>query len=130
MGGPRVGAARGRQVSILDKSVVEDGVTCAVIEAFQNSADHGFWDGMEYREDRIKEIPGKLCLIHSEVSEALEAYRKSHPEKMIADVGEELADVCIRVFDLCGALHIDLGKAIVEKMAKNRARPRMHGKRC
>jgi hypothetical protein len=39
--------------------------------AHTNSRDKGFWDGPENNS-----IPTKLCLIHSEVSEWLEAYRK------------------------------------------------------
>lgn len=40
----------------------------------QNARDHGWWDGVENKDPRV--IPEKLCLIHSEVSEALECYRE------------------------------------------------------
>ncbi|UTW68651.1 hypothetical protein KHA80_14230 [Anaerobacillus sp. HL2] len=39
-----------------------------------------------------------LLFIHSEVSEVLEADRKGDTDNFT----EELADVCIRIFDLCG----------------------------
>ena len=64
-----------------------------------------------------------LALIHSEVSEALEADRKGDIENFV----EELADVVIRVFDLCGSRNIDLGKAIEEKMLKNEGREYKYG---
>ena len=64
-----------------------------------------------------------LALIHSEVSEALEADRKGDKENF----AEELADVCIRIFDLCGLKNIDLEKAILEKMERNKSRTYKHG---
>lgn len=73
--------------------------------------------------DDPKETGTMLALIHSEVSEALEADRIGDDENF----AEELADVVIRVFDLCGFMNIDLGTEIDKKMAKNRLRPHMHG---
>lgn len=74
--------------------------------------------------DEKKETATWLALIHSEVSEALEADRKGDQENF----EEELADVCIRIFDLCGLMGIDLEKAIIDKMGYNTTRPRKHGK--
>lgn len=68
----------------------------------------------------------RLALIHEEVSEALRELRKKDyvPEKF----AEELADICIRVFDLAGWLGIDLEMAILDKMKKNEDRPHKHDK--
>ena len=68
----------------------------------------------------------KLCLIHSEISEAMEGHRKGLmddklPHRPMMEV--ELADAVIRIFDLAGALDFDLGGAIAEKMAFNAQRP-------
>lgn len=68
----------------------------------------------------------KLCLVHSEVSEAMEGHRKGLnddklPHRPMAEV--ELADAVIRICDLAGALGFDLGGAIVEKAAFNAIRP-------
>lgn len=67
----------------------------------------------------------KLCLIHSEISEAMEADRKhlndSHlPNRPGREV--ELADALIRIFDLAGGYDMDLAGALVEKLAYNRER--------
>jgi NTP pyrophosphatase (non-canonical NTP hydrolase) len=73
--------------------------------------------------DEQRETGTLLALIHSEVSEALEADRKGDQENFV----EELADVCIRIFDLCGSREIDLEKAISEKMQRNKTRSYKHG---
>ena len=67
----------------------------------------------------------KLCLIHSEISEAMEGDRKNLmddklPHRPMREV--ELADAVIRIFDLAGAYNMDLGGAIAEKMAYNAQR--------
>ncbi len=79
----------------------------------------GWWD-----EERP--IPELLCLIHSEVSEALEAYR----ERDSHGVAEELADVVIRCLDMAAGLNIDLEAEIEWKHEFNKTRPRKHGKVC
>lgn len=73
--------------------------------------------------DEERETGTMLALIHSEVSEALEADRKGDAENF----AEELADICIRVFDLCGLKEIDLDNEIQKKMEKNKARTYKHG---
>ena len=64
-----------------------------------------------------------LMLITTEVAEAAEAVRIGD----VANFGEELADVVIRVLDCAATLGIDLEKEILEKVEKNKARPIKHG---
>ena len=72
-------------------------------------------------------IPEKLALIHSEVSEALDAYRNYEDEHL----GEELADIVIRTLDLASYLGINMQDQILAKMERNEKREFRHGgKRC
>lgn len=71
-------------------------------------------------------VSNKLCLIHSEISEAMEGDRKGlmddHlPHRTMVEV--ELADAVIRACDLAGAMGLNLGGAIAEKLAYNAQRP-------
>ncbi|OGX31913.1 MAG: hypothetical protein A3G37_03605 [Omnitrophica WOR_2 bacterium RIFCSPLOWO2_12_FULL_46_30] len=77
----------------------------------------GWWSG-ERNDGEL------IALMHSELSEALEALR-NHAKK--DELAEELADCCIRIFDYCGARRIDLQQAIKKKIRKNRLRPHRHG---
>lgn len=70
-------------------------------------------------------VAQKLCLAHSEISEAMEGHRKGLkddklPHRDMLEV--ELADAVIRIAGLAGALSLDLGGAIAEKMAYNAVR--------
>ncbi|MCM8900586.1 nucleotide pyrophosphohydrolase [Caldicoprobacter algeriensis] len=110
-------------------------------EAHKIARQHGFWedwdsicweDGLPKRDDstlNIEElfnhaIATRLMLIVSELGEALEALRHDDKENF----AEELADVAIRLADLCGGLDIDLEIEIEKKMEKNRQREYKHGK--
>ncbi len=71
-------------------------------------------------------VAEKLCLTHSEVSEGMEGHRKGLPDDKLTHrsmLEVELADAVIRIADLAGALDLDLGGAIAEKMAFNAVRP-------
>lgn len=89
----------------------------------------GWWKDLRTGEQLISRphiVGEKLALIHSEVSEAMEGHRKSKmddklPHRPMVEV--ELADAVIRIMDLAGALNLDIGGAIAEKMAFNKIRP-------
>lgn len=66
-----------------------------------------------------------ICLIHSELSEAMEGHRKGLKDDKLPHrdmVEVELADAVIRICDMAGYLELDLGGAIVEKLEYNRNR--------
>ena len=94
----------------------------------------GWWqhDGVDLR-DQIRSrsrfglalAAEKIALIHSEGSESLEGLRKDKQDEHLPhrkSIEVELADQVIRIADLAGALNLDLGSAIAEKLAYNQVR--------
>lgn len=76
-------------------------------------------------EQPKRNVPEMLCLVHSEVSEAMEGFRKNLmddklPHRQMLEV--ELADAVIRILDMCGGLGLDLEGAIFEKLTYNAQR--------
>lgn len=117
-------------------------------EAHAAAVSKGFYE-------RERNLPELLMLVVSELSEALEAERNGEmialgrqpiaktyakikewssanvdtfKANMRGTIEEELADACIRIFDLCGYYGIDLESWIVAKMKYNATRPHKHGK--
>jgi len=89
---------------------------------------NGFWD--EPPSNIM--VSSKIALIHSELSEALEAIRHGDPpdDKIPKYSGAvaELADAVIRILDLAVELKLPLGEVIVAKQRFNETRPFRNGK--
>lgn len=93
----------------------------------QNAVNKGFWDNNNGINFYIKQC----AMIHSEVSELVEAIAKDKGEQEIVS---EMADIIIRLCDLWagmnhdGLITIKLQDALKEKAEYNKTRPHMHGK--
>jgi NTP pyrophosphatase (non-canonical NTP hydrolase) len=116
----------------VDQKLISVAVNAVTATCHMQSVKQGWWQGMDIKTNQYI-VPAKLCLVHSEISEAMEGHRKdlmdSHlPHRKAIEV--ELADALIRIHDLAGALELDLGAAVVEKLAYNlqRADHKIHNR--
>lgn len=134
------------------------GLNSLASEIHLNAVNHGWWGDPDSKTpilDGNRNFSEVLALIHSEVSEALEAYRDGMPlnvqfsqhkdglvchnneqcrslkgtsdETKPVGVPSEMADIIIRVLDACAAYGIDIEVAMKAKMDYNRTRPYRHG---
>jgi NTP pyrophosphatase (non-canonical NTP hydrolase) len=92
----------------------------------ETAIEKGFWP----HEIDTNIVCTKLALVHSEVTEVLEAIRKNKPTEEIV---EEIADILIRTLDLYAALRNhewvteSLDEILETKININKERPRLHG---
>ncbi len=116
----------GRLVNVIDYPVMLNPLASAL---HQVAKDKGWYDNGD------RNIGELIALIHSELSEALEEARNKKFETYYPDpiLGKpegfaiEIADVLIRILDMCAYLKIDIEKALQEKINYNATRTHRHG---
>ncbi len=91
----------------------------------ENNVNAGWWTNLVTGEKLDRNMGELLCLVHSEISEAMEGHRKNLmddklPHRKMLEV--ELADAVIRILDIAGSQGFDLGGAIEEKIEYNASR--------
>lgn len=96
-----------------------------------NAVEKGFWaEADNSMAVRTIFYLKQIAMIHSEVSEALEAIRKKKGDDQVV---EEFADIIIRVLDLWagmsqrGYTNDSISQVLVRKVELNKDRPHMHG---
>ena len=85
----------------------------------------GWWHDLETGEPIERNDAELICLMHSELSEALEGVRKGHQDKHLPQysaVTVELADAVVRILDYAGKRQLPIGSALAEKLAYNQDR--------
>lgn len=103
----------------------EYGIDAFAAMLHENAKLKGFWDG----ETTYDKLGNKLALVHSEVTEILEAIRKRKGSELIV---EEVADTLIRLLDVyaammnMGLVEHSLEEIMNKKIEANKHRPMLH----
>jgi NTP pyrophosphatase (non-canonical NTP hydrolase) len=102
-------------------------------DAFEIARKHGFWDDAGSAEEKgLRNYfdTTKICLMHSELSEAMEGLRKGTMSDKIPEftsVEEELADTVIRIMSFAHGRNLRVAEAVIAKMRYNANRLYKHG---
>lgn len=111
-------------LSIDERKAIE-GIEALQRIVHKTAVDAGWYSDLETGRPIERNFGEVVALMHSELSEALEGWRKGlmddHlPDRLMAEV--EFADCIIRILDTAAALGYNVASAAVEKNRYNRIR--------
>lgn len=110
---------------VLNEAVARAGVAAAMELVHQTARNAGWYHDTRTGLPVERNVGEVIALMHSELSEALEAYRRDAMDDKLPDrkgIEVEFADCVIRIFDTAEAMGLDLAGAIIEKNRFNRNR--------
>ena len=114
-------------------AVINNAVDFLIKKIHKQNKDLGWWNDLYTNEDLtnlpgepfVRDVPELLIMVHSEVTEAFEGYRKNLKDDHLPKYDSltvELADALIRILDIAGGLGLDLSNAVADKLAYNASR--------
>ena len=116
---------RSCQVESDDEDLAERGLRAAARLSHKTATDAGWYRNLENGEPVARNFGEVVALMHSELSEALEADRKGLRDDKLPHLdgrAVEFADCILRILDTCEALGLDVAGALIEKNRLNRTR--------
>ena len=123
----RITTTSSLQTSSNSQELVTDyGLDVLAALLHETAIEKGFWNSPK----NFDVFGNKLALVHSEVTEVLEAIRKNKGSEQIV---EEMVDILIRTLDLyasmrnAGFVDHSLDEILFNKIEKNKVRPKLHG---
>jgi NTP pyrophosphatase (non-canonical NTP hydrolase) len=108
-----------------DEKRAYKGIKAAMRLANKTATDAGWYTDITTGKKIKRNFGEVVALMHSELSEALEADRKSlKDDKLPNRDGREVefADCLLRIFDTCFEMGLDLSGALIEKNRYNKKR--------
>lgn len=107
------------------EGVAYTGIVAAMEMAYKTAVDAGWYNDPITGVLKKRNFGEVIALMHSELSEALEADRKGLKDGKLSDLdgrAVEFADCIIRIFDTARALNLPLAEAFIHKNRYNQQR--------
>lgn len=109
----------------LDEILAYDGIKAAMRLSSVTAKAAGWYRDPETGNAIERNFGEVIALMHSELSEALEAHRKNLMDDKLPSrhgIEVELADCLLRIFDTAESMGLDLAGALIEKNRYNKTR--------